>query len=82
MNYYGIKLNGKLKACNGCMQAKARAKNIKQQTETTAQPGQYLFLMLPICSLQSMVDPSTMQKSSFTSLARHGWAYQGQDPNC
>jgi len=45
MNYYGIKLAGRLKACNGCMHAKANAQSTKKQTETVAQePSEWIYL--------------------------------------
>jgi len=40
MTYYNVKLMGTLKVCNGCMHAKAKAKSLKEATETKAtQPG-------------------------------------------
>jgi len=47
MNYYGIKLSGRLEACNGCMHARAKAQSTKIQTETVAQePGEWIIWML------------------------------------
>ena len=42
---YSVELTGKLRPCDGCMRAKAKAKNVKKQTETEAEnPGERLFL--------------------------------------
>jgi len=45
MQCYSIKLTGKLKPCDGCMWAKAKAKKLKKSTKThTKEPGKHLFL--------------------------------------
>jgi len=45
MQCYSIKLTGKLKPCDGCMRAKAKAKKLKKSTEIHAkEPGECLFL--------------------------------------
>jgi len=45
MAHYNVKLTGMILACNGCMQVKAQAKNLKKATEVTVtQPGERLYL--------------------------------------
>jgi hypothetical protein len=45
MKEYGIKLIGKLNACDECLQVKAKAKGVPKTTKTLAtQPGERLYV--------------------------------------
>ena len=42
---YGVKLTGKLSACEGCAYAKARQKRVQKNTNTKAEkPGERIFI--------------------------------------
>jgi hypothetical protein len=45
MKEYGIKLTGKLNACDECLQIKAKAKGVPKATKTVAsEPGERLYV--------------------------------------
>jgi len=74
MAYYNVKLARALKACDGCMHAKAKAKNLKKVTEVMPpNQGNDCTWMLPDCSKQPSISNSKFDAELADHYSHKAW---------